>query len=92
MHKDVVFGFPDGAEQLAATSVCENQGMYIRNRVITIQGHPEFTHDIEDELIKVRFKQGIFTEEQYKDAMRRLPDHDDGIIVAQAFLRFLLEE
>jgi hypothetical protein len=57
-----------------------------------VQGHPEFTREIEDEIIKSRFKQGIFTEELYKDAMGRLKDHDDGIVVAQAFLRFLLED
>jgi GMP synthase-like glutamine amidotransferase len=92
MHGDIVYGLPPDAEQLAKTDVCENQGMYIKGRIITVQGHPEFTREIEDEIIKSRFKQGIFTEELYKDAMRRLKDHDDGIVVAQAFLRFLLED
>jgi GMP synthase-like glutamine amidotransferase len=92
MHKDIVYGLPADTEQLATTDVCENQGMYIKNRVITVQGHPEFTKEIEEEIIKSRYGQGIFTEELYKDAMRRVQDHDDGIVVAQAFLRFLLEE
>lgn len=92
MHKDIVYTFPPDADQLASTAVCENQGMYIKNRIITVQGHPEFTREIEEEIIKARYGQGIFTEELYKDAMRRVQDHDDGIVVAQAFLRFLLED
>lgn len=92
MHKDIVYGFPSGTAPLASTSLCENQGMYIENRIISVQGHPEFTHDIEEEIIEMRYQGGIFTEELYKDAKRRLVDRDDGIVVAQAFLRFLLEE
>jgi len=92
MHKDIVYEYPPDAEQLASTQVCNNQGMYSKGRYITVQGHPEFTREIEEEIIKNRYGQGIFTDEQYKDAMRRLQDHDDGIVVAQAFLRFLLED
>ena len=92
MHKDIVFEFPPDAEQLARTDICENQGMYCKGRYITVQGHPEFTKAIVEEVVKGRYSQGIFTEEMYKDAMRRLQDHDDGIVVAQAFLRFLLED
>jgi GMP synthase-like glutamine amidotransferase len=92
MHKDIVFDFPSDAEQLAATAICENQGMYAKGRYITVQGHPEFTREIVEEVVKGRYAQGVFTDEMYKDAMRRIVDHDDGIIVAQAFLRFLLED
>jgi GMP synthase-like glutamine amidotransferase len=91
MHKDIVYGLPADTEQLATTDVCDNQGMYIKGKLITVQGHPEFTREIEEEIIKGRYGQGIFTDEIYKDAMRRVQDHDDGIVVAQAFLRFLLE-
>jgi len=92
MHRDIVYGFPEGVEQLAETAVCQNQGMYCKNRMITVQGHPEFTRDIEEEILKSRVATGIISEAVYKDGMQRLPDHDDGIIVAQAFLRFLLED
>ena len=92
MHKDVVFEFPRDSEQLASTDICDNQGMYCKGRYITVQGHPEFTREIEDEIIRNRYSQGIFTDDMFEDGIKRLEDHDDGIIVAQAFLRFLLED
>jgi GMP synthase-like glutamine amidotransferase len=92
MHKDIVYGYPSGTEELGETSICTNQGMYIKNRFITVQGHPEFTHDIVEEILKSRLANGAITNEIFEDGMRRLPDHDDGVIVAQAVFRFLLED
>lgn len=92
MHKDIVYEFPSGAEQLASTAICNNQAMYSKGRYITVQGHPEYTKEIVEEAVKARYAQGIFAEDLYKDAMRRMQDHDDGIVVAQAFLRFLLDD
>jgi hypothetical protein len=56
------------------------------------QGHPEFTKEIIEEILKARHSKGVFTDMVFEDAMKRITDHDDGIIVGQAFLRFLLEE
>jgi GMP synthase-like glutamine amidotransferase len=92
MHKDIVYGYPKETEELGETAICLNQGMYIKNHLITVQGHPEFTKDIVEEIISSRYAQGIFTDQIYEDAMKRLTDHDDGITVAQGFLRFLLED
>ncbi|KAF2423671.1 class I glutamine amidotransferase-like protein [Tothia fuscella] len=92
MHKDIVDGVPTSVEQLAKTAICENQGMYQERRLITVQGHPEFTHDLVEEILHSRHEIGIFSDAEYKDAMRRLEDHDDGVIVAKAFLRFLLQD
>ena len=90
MHRDIIFGFPEGVQQLASTAKCENQGFYQKNRLITVQGHPEFTRDIVQEILDTREKQGIFPPGVYKDGVRRLEDHDDGVLIAEAFLRFLL--
>jgi len=65
--------------------------MYIRNRLITVQGHPEFNEEIVRELLEVRHKQGIFDDETFEDAMQRVGNGHDGFVVAEAFLRFLLE-
>ena len=92
MHRDIIADFPPGVEKLGSSVKCANQGMYQKNRVITVQGHPEFTHDIVEEILNARQKMGVFPEGVYDDAIRRLTDHDDGVIVAQAFLRFLLED
>ena len=92
MHKDIVYGFPSSVEEIGYSPVCDNQGMYIKDKHITVQGHPEFTKEIVEEILKSRHSKGVFTDMVFEDAMKRLTDHDDGIIVGQAFLRFLLEE
>lgn len=92
MHRDIVHDFPEGVQQLASTTSCANQGMYQKNRLITVQGHPEFTRDIVQEILESRQKQGIFPVGVFDDGIKRLRDHDDGVLIAQAFLRFLLED
>lgn len=92
MHKDIVYGFPSSVEEIGYSPVCDNQGMYIKDKLITVQGHPEFTKEIVEEILNTRHPQGVFTDMVFEDAMKRLADHDDGIIVGQTFLRFLLDE
>ncbi|KAL2190027.1 class I glutamine amidotransferase-like protein [Thermothelomyces heterothallicus CBS 203.75] len=89
MHRDQVFSVPPGAELLASTEKCENQGFIIPGRVITVQGHPEFTEDIMDELLELRHQSGLFTDELYQSAKTRNGDHHDGVFVAQVFVKFL---
>ncbi|KAF2838861.1 class I glutamine amidotransferase-like protein [Patellaria atrata CBS 101060] len=92
MHKDIVYGFADGVEQLGFTEKCENQGMYKKGKLITVQGHPEFDEQIIREIVESRHNSGIFTDEWYKECLGHAADKHDGVVVAQAFLRFLLEE
>jgi GMP synthase-like glutamine amidotransferase len=92
MHRDIVVGISEDVIAIGTSERCGNQGMYKKGRLITVQGHPEFTHDIVEEILDSRQKQGIFPDGVYKDGIQRLKDHDDGVLVAQAFLRFLLED
>ena len=92
MHKDLVYHYPQGVEELGSSGPCEVQGMYIPKRVMTVQGHPEFTEEIVAELLEKRREQGIFSEEIYAEAMARVGKPHDGVLIAQAFLRFLMEE
>lgn len=89
MHRDHVVGVPEGAQLLASTDVCENQGFVIPGKVITVQGHPEFTVDIMGELLESRRAIGLFNEELYESGVER-NKVDDGVFIAQAFYRFLL--
>jgi GMP synthase-like glutamine amidotransferase len=91
MHLDAVFEYPPGVEELAYTQSCNVQGMYIAKRLITVQGHPEFNEEIVRELLTARHELGIFDDETFSDAMSRVDKCQDGVVVAQAFLRFLLE-
>ena len=92
MHRDIVYNYPEGVEALASTDKCSVQGMYAAKRFITVQGHPEFTEEIAREILKARYAQGIFDEAMFKDAIGRVDRYQDGVVVSQTFLRFLLEE
>jgi GMP synthase-like glutamine amidotransferase len=91
MHRDVVYEYPEEVEELAYTSKCSVQGMYIPKRLITVQGHPEFNEEIVRELLISRHRAGIFDDEVFEDTMARVDKYQDGVVVAKAFLRFLLE-
>ena len=56
-----------------------------------MQGHPEFSKEIVTELLEMRHKQGIFDDEVYEGGISRVGRDHDGVIVAKAFLRFLME-
>ena len=91
MHRDVVYEYPEGVEALAHTEKCAVHGMYVPKRLITIQGHPEFNEEIMREIMTVRHAQGIFDDAMFEDALARADKYQDGVVVSQAFLRFLLE-
>ena len=66
--------------------------MYIPKRVMTVQGHPEFTEEIMRELLVSAYASGFFDKDSFEDSIRRVDKYQDGVVVAQAFLRFLLED
>lgn len=92
MHRDIVFEYPEGVEKLGASPRCLVQGMYKKGRFISVQGHPEFNEGIVTHLVKMRNEQGIFKDEMARDALERVGNHHDGLSIAKAFLRFLLED
>lgn len=91
MHRDQVFSLPPGAVPLASTDVCAVQAMHIPRRLITVQGHPEFTEDMVKEILEMRRYGGILGPDIFEDGMRRVANKHDGVTVARAFLRFLRE-
>ena len=92
MHRDIVFYYPQGVEQLGSSPVCKVQGMYAQKRLITVQGHPEFNAEIMTEILNKRHDVGIFDDATFDAAIDRVTLHHDGVVVGKAFLRFLLDE
>lgn len=92
MHRDIVFEYPEGVEELAYTQKCKVHSMYIAKRLITVQGHPEFNEDIMKEILKARHANGVFDKETFEEGTGRADKYHDGVLVAQAFLKFLLED
>lgn len=91
MHRDVITRAPMGTEILGSTPLCQIQGLYAQKRLISLQGHPEFTGDIAREILEIRKKSGIITHAIFAEMIRRVNDKHDGVIVACAFLNFLRE-
>ncbi|KAK3940317.1 putative gmp synthase [Diplogelasinospora grovesii] len=89
MHRDQVKGLPAGAELLAETDTCPNQGFIIPGRAITVQGHPEFTAEIIKEILETRHDAGVITDDIYRSGIDRMADEHDGVLLARAFLDFL---
>ena len=92
MHKDLVYHYPDGVEDLGSSDACKVQGMYMPGRLITVQGHPEFTEEIVRELLENRHRLNIFGDEVFEEAVKRVGKSQDGVLVAQAFVEFLMDE
>ncbi|KAK4985497.1 hypothetical protein LTR50_005904 [Elasticomyces elasticus] len=92
MHRDIIHAYPPHVDQLAHSPLCAVQGMHLKNRLLTVQAHPEFSRDIVAEILASRRDQGVFDEAMYQDGMSRVGERHDGVVVAVAFLRFLLED
>ncbi|EME78413.1 uncharacterized protein MYCFIDRAFT_36932 [Pseudocercospora fijiensis CIRAD86] len=92
MHRDVVYAYPPHVEALGHTDRCDVQGMYVKNRLITVQGHPEFNAEVVAELLESRHQKGIFDDQTFEEGMRRVRNFHAGLDVGAAFIRFLLDE
>ena len=91
MHRDMVFHYPEGVEELGSSPRCQVQGMYVPKHLLTVQGHPEFNQEIMEEILETRHAAGIFNDNEFDEGMKRVVKPHDGLIVSQAFLRFLME-
>lgn len=75
-HRDQVLSLPPEARRLASSEFCENAAFYIDQRVLTFQGHPEFTVEYTQKLLPRRencigpdlFRAGMNTLVQPTDA------------------------
>ncbi|KAH8705465.1 class I glutamine amidotransferase-like protein [Talaromyces proteolyticus] len=92
MHRDIVGAWPKGVEPLGTSPRCTVQGMYAAQKLITVQGHPEFNSEIMLEILDGRHKLGIFSAEVYNEASSRAANVHDGLAVGAAFLKFLLDD
>ncbi|KAJ5893635.1 hypothetical protein N7495_005326 [Penicillium taxi] len=92
MHQDIVQTCPPNIVLLGSSPRCAVQGLYSPGHFVTVQGHPEFTGEIETEIIGTRAKAGIFSETQTQDALSRAGNAHDGVAIGSTFLKFLLED
>jgi len=66
----------------------EVQGVYIRGRLFTSQGHMEFDEDMVRRQLEMRVESGSLEKKDAKEAEERAEWMHDGLVVAKAVLRF----
>lgn len=91
MHQDMVYTYPTDVLPLAHTTRCENQGMYAKGRLITVQGHPEFNREMVTHILTARHDAGVFKDEIYEDGIKRVGETHGGEVIAKAFVKFLMD-
>ena len=87
LHRDQVITLPDGAERLAGNDHCHNAMYSIGNRVLGLQGHPEYLPDAMETLLHyVHEHDGLEIDEALVSLSQTKPDTE---IVAQWIVNFL---
>ena len=77
-HQDQVLSPPNGATVYAKSDFCENAGFYIKDKVLTMQAHPEFLVDFIKALLTAR--RDVTIPKQFVDpALIRLKSHPDSV-------------
>ena len=83
MHHDIIVSpfLPSDVDILGSSPKCAVHGLYAANRLLTVQGHPEFDGFITSHVVEARYRAGVFKEELYVDAKARaLLEHDGGVV------------
>lgn len=91
MHRDIVYEVPAGCVNVGSTPKCQIQGLYMPQRILTVQGHPEHDEFVIRSMINMRHSQGILGEYLAKDGLSRAGNKHDGVVVAQAICKFVYE-
>ncbi|TBU42082.1 class I glutamine amidotransferase-like protein [Dichomitus squalens] len=94
MHRDHVPAVPPSFYLLGSTLISPNQGMVklypggspesvspADVHIFTVQGHPEFTQFIVDEIVKARSSTGVIGKDVVEDVQRRRDLRNDGVEV-----------
>lgn len=88
MHRDQVITPAPGFEHLAGSDFCPYYLMRHTNRVMTIQGHPEFTRDFFYRFLDVA--ENRFDANAVVQARSNIPDTDDSEATCRLLNHFLL--
>lgn len=78
-HQDQVLSLPPGAKRLLSNDFCPNAAFYIPERVLAIQGHPEFNVEYAQALLNIRAPE--FTTDFVENVRRtyRIPHHGERV-------------
>ncbi|KAI9699229.1 MAG: hypothetical protein M1820_007201 [Bogoriella megaspora] len=89
MHHDSITYNPKNVVSLGSSSICGTQGMTIPEKLISLQGHPEFDGEIMLHLLEATEELGFEDSSLLEDALNRVNDPHDAEVIAATFLRFI---
>lgn len=88
-HRDQVNRLPPEAERLLSNDFCPNAAFYIPNRVLAIQGHPEFSVEYARALLQ--YRKNALSAEQLARVEQSFSIAHEGERVGRWMQRFLEE-
>lgn len=86
-HQDQVERLPPQAKRLTQSDFCENAAFFIDQRVLSFQGHPEFTPEYLSRLLPRRI--AAIGEERYQQGMNTLNQPTDADRIGRWLLEFM---
>jgi len=89
-HKDQVVELPEGAKLIATSDFCPVGGFVIGDRVMTLQGHPEFQPAYSQDLMTMRRE--VLGESVFNAGMASLEKETDEDRVGRWIVDFLLQD
>ncbi|MGE0622956.1 MAG: amidotransferase [Pseudomonadales bacterium] len=89
-HKDQVVEMPEGAKLIATSDFCPVGGFVMGDRVMTLQGHPEFQRAYSRDLMTMRRE--ILGESVFNAGMASLDKETDEDRVGRWIVDFLLQD
>ncbi|CCD26038.2 putative amidotransferase NDAI_0G02610 [Naumovozyma dairenensis CBS 421] len=87
LHNDIAYEIPDGLSNWGGSDICDIQGFYLKNRILTFQGHPEFINDVAKKGVKRSYNTpgSKMREDQYIAMVNKCDTlTNDGYFVGQS--------
>ena len=88
-HKDQVMALPRGARRVASSAFCPNAAFAIGDIVMTWQGHPEFSKEYAESLMRRR--EALLGPETFAAGLASLEDEIDRELLARWVLNFVYD-
>lgn len=97
-HQDIIYGLPTKNYEMVSigsTGKCGIQGMISKEscpiKLLTFQGHPEFTSEIALDMLKSKLENGLITETEYEKYKYQTTSlNNQGDLIGKVILKFLL--
>ncbi|CAM9020235.1 unnamed protein product [Wickerhamomyces anomalus] len=89
-HQDIVYETPKGCKNIGSSKRTESQGFYKKDKILTFQGHPEFTKSFTEDALEMKLKDGKITQDAYEDAINVLNNNEHhGSKIGEVIVNFI---